>query len=177
MRSDLYGYIPALLALTPSPNPLRSLLDVDTKSSNFYVVGKGGSSTILSSLAEDADGQKSKPSSKAQVRFCESIHTSVRTEPYYDTKPQSLMYAFSSQSPLDQRILFAVWANGAVHPVIKEGEASKNARALSLRISTNWTVTMDPAPYQIVHTTELSKVHLVFRMLKLHQAFVTNNGR
>ena len=36
---------------------------------------------------------------------------------------------------------------------------------------------MDPAPYQLVHSTELTKIHLVFRMLKLNTSYITKGGK
>ncbi|GMH67256.1 hypothetical protein TL16_g04633 [Triparma laevis f. inornata] len=121
--------------------------------SNFYVVGKSGSSSVqLNKLGEEKnEGVDEEEGGKGGKKK--------------SSKEGSL---------LDRRLPFVVWANGGLHPVIKEEQQQSSKPQ---RISSNWTVAMDPAPYQIVHTTELSKIHLVFRMLKLHQAFVTNNGR
>ncbi|CAM9595859.1 unnamed protein product, partial [Laminaria digitata] len=38
-------------------------------------------------------------------------------------------------------------------------------------------VVLDPSPYQVTHTTELSKVDIAFRLLRLDHAFVCNAGR
>ncbi|CAM9932213.1 unnamed protein product, partial [Hapterophycus canaliculatus] len=38
-------------------------------------------------------------------------------------------------------------------------------------------VVLDPSPYQVTHTTELSKVDIAFRLLKLDNAYVCNAGR
>ncbi|CAM9385631.1 unnamed protein product, partial [Ectocarpus sp. 4 AP-2014] len=38
-------------------------------------------------------------------------------------------------------------------------------------------VVLDPSPYQVSHTTELSKVDIAFRLLRLDNAYVCNAGR
>jgi len=38
------------------------------------------------------------------------------------------------------------------------------------------SIPIDPSPYQIVDTMQLSKVDLVFKMLKINQAYVTRSG-
>eukprot|EP00752_Nemacystus_decipiens_P008716 g7778.t1 len=38
-------------------------------------------------------------------------------------------------------------------------------------------VVLDPSPYQVTHTTELSKVDIAFRLLRLDNAYVCNAGR
>jgi hypothetical protein len=43
--------------------------------------------------------------------------------------------------------------------------------ALSLAVS------LDTSPYQVVDSMHLSKVDMLFRMLSLNQAYVTNSGR
>ncbi|GMI08808.1 hypothetical protein TrVE_jg6427 [Triparma verrucosa] len=134
-----------------------SLIDAEKKAvSNFYVVGKsGGSSVQLNELGEGGAGGNDSSSglgSGAGVGGGVDLPTS---------------------SILDIRLPFVVWSNGSLQPVIKADQPLRTFRS----ISRTWTCPMDPAPYQIVHTTELAKIHLVFRMLKLHQAFVTNNGR
>lgn len=40
-----------------------------------------------------------------------------------------------------------------------------------------FSVPLDTSPYQIVDTMQLNKVDIVFRMLKLNQAYVTNSGQ
>jgi hypothetical protein len=39
------------------------------------------------------------------------------------------------------------------------------------------SIPLDTSPYQIVDTMHLNKVDLVFRMLKLNQAYVTDSGQ
>ena len=81
-----------------------------------------------------------------------------------------------ARSLLDEPLIFSVktnlWGSGK--------QIARGSQGKLQRISANptdRTVNMDPAPYQLIDTTELAKIHLVFRMLKLHMAYVTSNGR
>ncbi len=135
--------------------------------SNFFVIGKSGSKHELTSVDEDAGDDAEE--SNEEENFLES-----------------------GNDILDQKLTFAVEANGAMIPVVREEVVRASPRVASpvkspvgvaatspggRRILKTWVIPLDPAPYQIVHTMQLSKIDLVFRMLKLNQAYVTNNGK
>jgi hypothetical protein len=85
--------------------------------------------------------------------------------------------------------------NKPIHFVVLVGNISRPFQSLQSQLTTNSNISpfkysidsdkdnnnneifIDPSPYQIVYTSQLSKVDTVFRMLKLNTAFVTETGR
>jgi len=81
---------------------------------------------------------------------------------------------------LDETIQFIVYTNGgrSMAPVTSASVGGSR----SLQRTMSWqalpmAIPIDPSPYQIVDTMHLCKVDLLFRMLSLNQAYVTNSGR
>jgi len=84
---------------------------------------------------------------------------------------------------LDKRIQFVVLVGTSVCPFKSlQSQLSVNTNSISpfkysYEIDKDCDIFIDPSPYQIVYTSQLSKVDNVFRLLKLNHAFVTEAGR
>lgn len=77
---------------------------------------------------------------------------------------------------MNERIQFILISHGGrqITPVALSPDSYDHAstwKTLAL------AVPIDPSPYQIVDSMLLNKVELLFRMLSLNQAYVTNSGR
>ena len=89
----------------------------------------------------------------------------------------------SKVDPLDKRIQFVVLVGTSVYPFKSlQSQLSINTNSISpfkysYEIDKDCDIFIDPSPYQIVYTSQLSKVDNVFRLLKLNHAFVTEAGR
>ena len=70
---------------------------------------------------------------------------------------------------LDSQLYFVTYDRGVMKVY---GKVTANKL-----VSKAWTVLLDPAPYQMQDAMQMAKIYLVFRMLKLNQAYVTNQGR
>lgn len=89
-----------------------------------------------------------------------------------------------SKKALDKRIQYVVLVGTSVLP-FKHLQCQLNINTNSISpfkysydIDNNdCDIFIDPSPYQIVYTSQLSKVDNVFRLLKLNHAFVTEAGR
>ena len=108
------------------------------------------------------------------------INIDIETKPYTNTND-------------DDNIL-----NKSIHFVVLVGNVSRPFQSLQSQLTTHSNsnsnispfkysidngndndndIFIDPSPYQIVYTSQLSKVDTVFRTLKLNHAFVTETGR
>jgi chloride channel 2 len=72
---------------------------------------------------------------------------------------------------LDQTIVFVTNNNGVLAPMVGSNGVQNKI------IPKDWAVLLDPAPYSMQDATQMAKIHLVFRMLKLNQAYVTHHGK
>jgi chloride channel 2 len=74
----------------------------------------------------------------------------------------------SDSSLLDQRLVFVTNETG----VLKVFGGAKRGKI----VPHTWTTPLDPAPFQIQHQMQMTKIYLVFRMLKLNLAWVVSSG-
>lgn len=84
-----------------------------------------------------------------------------------------------SHSIYDETVQFILVSDpdNPIIPVASSRNKSKAAVRRNSWSTLSYAVALDPSPYQVVDTMQLGKVDLVFRHLKLNQAYVTRSGR